>query len=100
MAAQDMEFLEDLTIENGDFKVIESDQQHIEHIITARPGHFYEYPTLGAAKDDLINSSETRQRINQVITENLEQDDYTVKDIIIVRTEDITSIEIDAKRRK
>lgn len=102
MEAQDFEFLEDMTIDavKGDFKVIESDQQHIEHIITANPGHFYEFPTLGAGKDNLINSSQTRARINQVITDHLKQDDYNVKAIIIETIENETTIEVDAKRRR
>ena len=102
MAAQDFEFLEDMTIDTvkGDFKIIESDQQHIEHIITAKKGHFYEWPTLGAGKDDLINSSQTTARIKQVITDNLKQDDYDVKEIIIEKVDGDTFIEVDAKRRK
>tara|TARA_R100001244_G_scaffold129327_1_gene100698 strand:- start:1349 stop:1657 length:309 start_codon:yes stop_codon:yes gene_type:complete len=100
MAAQDWEFIDDMTIENGDFKIIESDQQHIEHILKAQKGHFYEHPTLGAGIDDLLNSSETNARINQIITENLEQDDFVVKDILISMIDNEKTVEIDAKRRK
>jgi len=100
MAAQDFELTDDMTIENGDFKIIESDQQHIEHIITAAPGNFYEHPTLGASFKSLLNSSETMQRIKQIIGEQLEKDDFVVKDIFIEKTEDETNIEIDADRRK
>ncbi len=102
MATQDFEFIDDMVIDvaKGDFSIIESDQQHIEHIITANKGHFYEFPTIGAGKDDLLNSSESRARINQVISENLEQDDYKNAEIRITKEEDLTTIEVAAKRRK
>lgn len=100
MAAQDWEFEDDMTIEDGDFKIIESDQQHIQHIVQAKKGQYYEFPTLGAGADDLLNSSISKQRINQIITESLVQDDYVVKDIFITTDGDNTTIEIDAKRRR
>lgn len=100
MAAQDFEFTDDMVIDQGDFKVIESDQQHIDHIIRAEKGNFYEHPDLGVGAINLLNSSETRQRINQIITDNLVKDDYVVKDIIIERSEDETVIQVDATRRK
>jgi len=100
MAAQDFELTDDMTIENGDFKIIESDQQHIEHIVTAAPGNFYEYPTLGVNSKQLLNSTETQARIRQIISEELEKDDFVVKDILLEKTEDSTIIEVDADRRK
>lgn len=102
MAAQDFEFTDDLVIDpiTGDFSIIESDQQHIEHILNAAQGHFYQWPFLGADFAQLINSSETRQRIKQVITEHLAMDDYVVKDILIETTDNGTQIEVDADRRK
>ncbi len=102
MAAQDFEFTDDMVIDEakGDFKIIESDQQHIDHIITAGKGNFYEFPTLGVNSVQLINSSKTNARINQIIKEELEKDDFTVKDIFITKEDNSTIIEVDAKRRK
>jgi len=102
MAAQDFEFLEDMVIDTvkGDFNIIESDQQHIEHILTAKKGHFYEFPELGAGVVDLINSNETKIRIDQIITDNLIQDDYNFKGSLIETIDDEKIIEVDAKRRK
>ena len=102
MAAQDFEFTDDMVIDEvkGDFNVTDSNQQHIEHILTANKGHFYEFPDLGANSKELLNSDKPRARINQIIKAELEKDDYTVKDIIIERSEDGTAIQVDAKRRK
>ncbi len=100
--AKDFEFTDDMVIDvvKGDFSIVESDQQHIEHIVKAAKGHFYEFPLLGADSNKLINSSQTRARINQVITDHLNQDDYDVKEINIEVVENETFIEVDAKRRK
>lgn len=99
--ARDFEFTDDLVIENGDFKVIDSDKQHQEHIIRAEPGHFYEYPTLGAGAGSLLLSSETNQRIKQVIEENLIADNFRVNQIFIERGDiDERGIETDAIRIK
>ena len=102
MAAQDFEFIDDMIIDEtkGDFKIIESDQQHIDHIITAAKGNYYEFPELGVNSKALINSSNTNARINQVIKTELTKDDFLVKDILITKEDNEIFIEIDAKRRK
>lgn len=102
MAVQDFEFTDDLVIDTvtGDFSIIESDQQHIDHVLTAAPCHFYQWPKLGANFKLLINSSESQQRIKQIIKEHLAMDDYVTKDILITNGEDGTEIEVDADRRK
>lgn len=102
MAAQDMEFTDDLVINTakGDFNIIESDQQHIDHIITASKGNFYEWPDLGVDSKKLINSSNTDARNKQVIKGELVKDDFTVKDILITKDDNETIIEVDATRRK
>ena len=99
--ARDFEFVEDLVIQNGDFKVIDSDKQHEEHILRAEKGHFYQFPTLGGEVVSLINSSETNQKIRQSVQENLQADNFRVNQVLIDRdAEGNLEIKTDAIRRK
>ena len=43
----------DIVIVNGDLDVGLSDNMHIEHILRAKPGNFYQWPTLGVGVLDL-----------------------------------------------
>lgn len=101
MAAQDFEFTTDMVIDTvtGDFKVIESDQQHQEHILKAKKGQFYEFPTLGADSNSLQNSTATNESIKQLIRENLEADNYRVNRVVITGRRPL-EIQIDSIRKK
>ena len=48
---------DDITINNGDFVIRASDQQHIENILKASPGNYYQYPLIGLGSLDLISAS-------------------------------------------
>ncbi|HRO08561.1 MAG TPA: hypothetical protein PK047_06810 [Saprospiraceae bacterium] len=47
----------DLLIRNGDFVISDSDMQHTRHIINAQPGHYKQYPRLGAGIHDDLNGA-------------------------------------------
>lgn len=86
----------DITFKNGDLVVGESDTQHIEHILTAKPGHFYQFPTLGVGVLDEIKGSISKQVLRQKIKRNLESDNYRVNRIEVKGNIDelITSIDV------
>ena len=72
----------DILIENGDFSIGESTQQHQEDILCAHKGEYKEYPEIGVGiKDELLNEN-PRQVLNQ-IRRNFEYDGMKVKTLEI-----------------
>jgi hypothetical protein len=71
----------DLTIENGDFKISESDQTHVINIIKSNTGAFKQFPLVGVGIDYYIASSGTQQVIRRNITVQMEADGYKVNEI-------------------
>jgi len=71
----------DITIKDGDLAVGDSDGQNIEFILEAKPGQFYQFPTLGVGVVDLINSPISRQALKLRIKNNLEADNYRINRI-------------------
>ena len=98
--AKDILINEDIEIKNGDLVVGESDAQHIEHILRAKPGHFYQYPTLGIGVEDNIKGNISKQALRQSIKQNLESDNYRVNKIDIAGNIDQLITSIDAIRIK
>ena len=74
MGRKDILFNEDLEVLNGDFSIQESDQQHINHIMRANKGHYYQFPLIGLGGVKLINMSKYRtlegQNIFDVVLQN------------------------------
>lgn len=97
---QDIEIIDDIAIVNGDLKIIPSDQQHIEHILKAKAGHFYQFPTLGVGVDDNLLGSISIQALKQQIKQNLEADNYRVNKVEILGEIDEFEVSIDAIRLK
>ena len=64
----------DLIIENGDFKIGESDQQSIELIIDSYLGHWKESPLCGVGVDLFLNSSGQQLAFKRAISVQLEAD--------------------------
>ena len=85
---------DDIEIKDGDLAVADSDGQGIEFIITAKPGQFYQFPTLGVGIVDELNGSLSKQALRIKIKNNLEADNYRVNRVKVGGTIDqlITSI--------
>ena len=64
----------DLMIEKGDFKIVESDQQSIELIIDSYLGHWKESPLCGVGVDLFLNSSGQQLALKRAISVQLEAD--------------------------
>jgi hypothetical protein len=84
----------DLIIENGDFKKGDATLQHVRDILLAAPGHYRQFPTIGADIEEIING-ELDVEMKKKIRMNLTSDGYTVGDIKIVNG----IIRIDAERK-
>lgn len=89
---------DDIGIKDGDIVVGESDLQHIEHILTAKLGHFYQFPTLGVGVVDNIKGNVNRQALKQNIKRNLEADNYRIRKLEITGNIDEVITQIDAIR--
>lgn len=80
----------DLIIKDGDFKVSDSDEQHITDIITSYPGWWKEFPQVGCSVADYQNSSGKQQELASKIKLQLQADDFTVDRPRIVQNENGT----------
>ena len=91
---------DDIEIKDGDLVVGFSDGQNIEFIISAKPGQFYQFPTLGVGILDQINSSISKQALRIIIKNNLEADNYRINRIDVSGTVDQLLTKIDAVKLK
>lgn len=88
---------EALQIENGDFLIKASDQMHIQHILRAFPGQYYQFPLVGLGVRDYQAASVNPQRLKQNIKIQLKADNLITK--VIEVSEDFV-VNIDAERLK
>lgn len=65
-----------LLINNGDFLIGESEDQHIEAILRSEKGHWKETPFLGVGISKAINSSNQIADIERDILLQLELDEW------------------------
>lgn len=72
----------DLLIEGGDLAFGDSNYQHIKHIMQAAPGHYKQFPTLGAKAQNFINGS-SPELLREVKIQLL-ADGYSVSKLAIV----------------
>jgi len=88
---------EDLQILNGDFIVNASDQMHIQHILKADKGQYYQFPLVGLGIANYKAASINPQRLRQDIKIQLKADNIRTK--LVEVNKDFT-INIDAVRLK
>lgn len=99
MAVTDILINNDIKItSDGDLDVGESDQQHIEHILRANPGQFYQFPTIGAGTNMLQHGNISEVDMRRIVKKNLEDDNYRVNKIELSGEIDQRKISIDATR--
>jgi hypothetical protein len=88
----------DLVIENGDFKISNSDMQHIELICLTDVGHWKQFPLLGVGIQKYIASSGQQDVLKRAINIQLASDGYKVNQIMISGTNEDFEYSIDATR--
>jgi len=93
---KDIKFEDDIVIENGDFAVFESDEVHIENILKANRGFFFETPLIGLGIVKEINGSKSIQELKQDVRRQLVLDNFSVQVVEISEGK----ININAKRLK
>lgn len=71
----------DLRVDQGDFVLGLSDDQHVQDILEANPGDFKEIPIMGSsivkAKNGALDG-----RLKNRIRINMQMDDYRVKSLV------------------
>lgn len=70
----------DLELRSGDFAVLESDNQHTEHILVANKGEYKAAPELGVGIGQMLNSEEVTEFLIEA-KKNLQYDGQSVTDI-------------------
>lgn len=80
---RDLIFTNDLEIENGDWKVSESDPQHVEHILKSDLGQVRQWALIGFGAYRLLKGVVNKQLLKQSARRNLVYDNYSVKSISI-----------------
>jgi len=88
----------DLIIENGDFKVSDSDMQHIQLICITDLGHWKQFPLLGVGIEKYIASSGQTDALKRNINIQLSSDGYKVNQILVSNTSENFTYSIDATR--
>lgn len=89
----------DLDIENGDFKVGESDQQHLMLIVNLVEGSLKQFPLQGVGINNYTASSGQGATLRRSIKVKAEADGYQNVDVILSETPDGTfEYTIDAER--
>ena len=85
MAVQDLKLTDeqDVAIENGDFKIVESDQDHILVILRSYLGAFKQFPMVGLGIDYYLASSTEQNVIKRNMTVQLVNDGYRVNKITV-----------------
>ncbi|EKT3957699.1 hypothetical protein NTJ28_001686 [Flavobacterium psychrophilum] len=72
----------DLIIQNGDFLIGESDQQHVNCIFLAHQGEYKEFPFIGFGASNYLKKSEaTKERFEYDLTKQLKYDGYSEAEI-------------------
>lgn len=84
----------DLEIENGDWKIADSDNQNIYAILKARKGQFYQYPLLGFGMDDYDHASIDARIVRRDIILELKKDNYKIDKLEIKQVNENFEINI------
>ena len=74
----------DITFENGDFNVGESNEQHAILIVNTSPGSWRQFPIVGVGIGAFVGSSGQESTIKRRINVQMEKDGYTNIDVSVV----------------
>jgi len=88
----------DMLIQNGDFVIGESDQQHCNDLIYSNIGWWKEYPAIGVNIMSFLSGSDVNQNLNQKIRQQLTADGYTVNALNVSVTNEELTLDLDATR--
>lgn len=87
--SKDILFDGDVVIENGDFKVIDTQQQQVADIVLAHQGQYKQFPLTGVGIREELNGSTSRQVLKQKIQLQLQADNFRILRISVEENYDI-----------
>lgn len=85
-------------IRKGDFRIVRSEEQHIEDILVAAPGHWRQFPIQGVDLPRRLKMRRTQAEVNELrkaIRIQLEYDNWRVNSLDLG---DLSKTVIDAER--
>lgn len=86
----------DLQFADGDFIVNESGDMHIQHILQANQGQYYESPLVGVGIRKYEKSPFDRIDLARIIREQLQADQFNIRQLKISKNTDALELDIDA----
>jgi len=99
MVAQDLiQDNGDLLIQNGDFVIGLSDEQHVADIIYSSPNWWKEFPQVGVNIQMYLSGSGIGDELNRNLKLQLIADGYTVGKASITQLNEELILDTDAKR--
>jgi len=90
----------ELRFDDGDFKIEDSSNQEIQLLIKAQKGQFYQWPTTGFGIDSYRNASVNKDIIKSDLKQELQNDNFTVEEIVVGGDIDQLLISVTAERNK
>ena len=88
-----------LQFKNGDFLIELSNNMHIQHILQANTGQYYQYPLIGVGIRNYIKSPMGILNLRKNIRLNVESDNVKINNLDVVGTIDDFTINLDAERK-
>ena len=85
----------DFDIKNGDFVVANTNEQESYFILEASRGQFYEHYNLGVGLKKYLNADISKIEMRQLISENLDLDNFKINKIFIITEADLSVTPID-----
>ena len=84
----------DFEIENGDFKVTNTNEQESYYILQANKGHFYQTPRLGAGIIKYQNADINKNELRKNIRTELNRDNFKVNNVYVIGASDVARLNI------
>lgn len=88
----------DLIAVQGDLGAVESDQQHVQDIVSSDQGHWKQFPFIGVGIRRFIGSTNVAQQLEGRIRLQLESDGYRRITVDLDNLNIDESISVDAER--
>ena len=83
----------------GDFNLQDSDYQNVQANILTQQGQFYQFPTMGVAIRNFINSPDDTIYLKSTLDDELGKDNYILTEYAaVIGMDGILRINIDAQK--
>lgn len=84
----------DLVINDGDFRIVNTNEQESYYILEAQKGHFYQTPRLGVGILRYQNADVNKNELRKTIRTELKRDNLKVNNVYVINSEDVNRLGI------